>query len=52
MRQLANGEKVAPLSFRQGDFWQEFAEDYNRIADRLDKLEVPNRDEEEAAVAT
>ena len=39
MHQLANGEKVAPVAFRQGDFWKEFAEDFNRIAARLDKLQ-------------
>jgi len=39
MRQLAHGEKVQPITFRQGDFWKEFADDFNRIAARLEKAQ-------------
>ncbi len=29
VKQLANGEDIPPLKFRQGDFWYEFAQDFN-----------------------
>jgi nitrogen fixation/metabolism regulation signal transduction histidine kinase len=35
MRQVARGEAAPPLSFRDDDFWQELAADFNRIAARL-----------------
>ena len=38
LRALARGEEVAPLTFREGDFWQEFAHEFNAIADRMQKL--------------
>ena len=31
MRQLARGERVEPIKFRQGDFWLEFADEFNEI---------------------
>jgi hypothetical protein len=31
MRQLARGEDVEPLEFRNTDFWKEFAADFNAI---------------------
>ncbi|MFO0941665.1 MAG: hypothetical protein U0930_12980 [Pirellulales bacterium] len=33
---LASGQPVEKLNFRKGDFWGELAEDFNRVADRLD----------------
>jgi len=35
MRELARGEHVEPIRFRDGDFWQEFAEEFNALAARL-----------------
>jgi len=35
MRALARGEHVEPIRFRQGDFWQEFAEEFNAVAARV-----------------
>ena len=35
MRALARGEEVGPIHFRDNDFWQEFADEFNTIADRL-----------------
>lgn len=35
MGRLARGEEVEPLEFREGDFWQEFAADFNAIRLRL-----------------
>ena len=32
MHDLAQGRPVPALRFRQGDFWQEFADDFNTIA--------------------
>ena len=35
MRALARGEEVQPIHFRGSDFWQEFADEFNAIAARL-----------------
>jgi hypothetical protein len=35
MRALARGEHVQPIKFRQGDFWQEFADEFNAVAARV-----------------
>ena len=35
MRALARGEHVEPIKFREGDFWQEFAEEFNAVAARV-----------------
>lgn len=32
MRALAAGEHVKPIQFREGDFWREFAEEFNAVA--------------------
>jgi hypothetical protein len=32
MRQLAEGQRVAPLQFRQDDFWKEMADEFNALA--------------------
>ncbi len=32
MRQVARGERVDPIKFRQGDFWLEFADEFNAVA--------------------
>jgi hypothetical protein len=32
MEQLANGEPVKPVKLRDGDFWLEFADNFNRVA--------------------
>jgi hypothetical protein len=37
MRALARGEHVEPLHFRDGDFWQEFAEEFNAVVARLER---------------
>jgi signal transduction histidine kinase len=33
---LANGQPVEKINFRKGDFWGELAEDFNRVATRLE----------------
>jgi hypothetical protein len=31
MRQLARGEHVEPITFRRGDYWQDFADEFNAV---------------------
>ncbi len=35
MRELARGEHVEPITFREGDFWQQFAEEFNSVVARV-----------------
>lgn len=37
VRSLASGEKFQPLKFRDMDFWQGLAEDFNTMVERLSK---------------
>ena len=37
MKQLADGEPVTAVHFREDDYWREFAEDFNRVASRLER---------------
>ena len=39
MRQVARGDAPTPINFREGDFWQELAADFNRITARLKAAE-------------
>ena len=32
---LANGEDVAPLSFRPGDYWHDVAQEFNKLSARI-----------------
>jgi hypothetical protein len=38
MRALARGEDVEPLKFRDGDIWHDFAQEFNDLAARVQKL--------------
>jgi methyl-accepting chemotaxis protein len=40
MRHLAAGEAAKTIHFRVGDFWQEFAEEFNAVAQRMELLEA------------
>jgi hypothetical protein len=40
LKQLSQGQPVPPLTFRDGDFWTEFAVDFNAVAERLRELEA------------
>jgi hypothetical protein len=58
LRALARGEEVPLLEFREGDFWQDFAQEFNAIADRMHKLNKnasfslsDDEDEEESVLA-
>jgi hypothetical protein len=44
MRNLAEGRAVAPIRFRDGDFWQDLAVDFNRVAERVQTLEAALRE--------
>lgn len=50
LRALARGEHVEPLSFRQGDFWLELAQDFNAMLARVQRepREMEPRQEEPA----
>lgn len=39
MRALADGRPVRPIRFRQGDFWQDFADEFNAVLLRVQELE-------------
>lgn len=39
LRALAKGEPVEPIRFRQGDFWQDFADEFNALLARIKTLE-------------
>ena len=54
MRQLARGEHVEPIKFRDTDFWHEFAEEFNAVLARFqgeDAQPRPEGDEQEEPVA-
>ena len=55
MRELAAGKDVKPIRFRQGDFWQDLAEDFNAVARRVNETktqaEEETKDAEEPAAA-
>jgi hypothetical protein len=36
MHNLAQGAAVEAIHFRQGDFWQEFADDFNVVAEKVE----------------
>ncbi len=40
LRALARGEPVEPISFREGDFWPEIAQEFNALLARLQR-DVP-----------
>ncbi len=43
MHDLAQGKPVAAVRFRHGDFWQEFADDFNTVAARTKEAKRPPR---------
>jgi methyl-accepting chemotaxis protein len=60
MRNLAEGREVSPIRFRDGDFWQDMAADFNRVVQRVQTLNaavqkteqnVSETEEPEAALA-
>jgi len=39
IREIAAGKKVDRLKFRKGDFWHDFAEEFNELIDRIHGME-------------
>ena len=37
LRQMADGQTIEPIRFRDGDFWPELAHDFNRAATQLER---------------
>jgi hypothetical protein len=42
LQALNRGETVKPIAFRDGDFWQELAGEFNEAADELSSLRAAN----------
>jgi hypothetical protein len=38
LRRLAAGEQVKPIKFREGDFWQDLADEFNAVNQRIEAL--------------
>lgn len=54
MRQLARGEYVEPIEFRDTDFWQDFADEFNGVVARIQEpapFPVPDDMDQEEPVA-
>jgi len=43
MRELARGEHVAKIHFREGDFWHDFAEEFNEMVDTVQARTPPSK---------
>ena len=41
MQRLARGETVAPIHLRDGDFWQDFADEFNVLAAKVEARKKP-----------
>lgn len=39
LRELAGGKAVRPIKFRDNDYWQELAADFNRAAERVQQTD-------------
>lgn len=48
MRALARGEHVRPIHFREGDFWQDFADEFNAVLERVQGPESSEDPSEQA----
>jgi len=51
LRELADGNEVPPIQFRDRDFWKELAADFNRAAQRLHAAQVPPSHDPDAAAS-
>ena len=48
MKKMANGEPAIPVHVRTGDFWSDFAEDFNRVMAQLqDARQFPSQPADE-----
>jgi hypothetical protein len=41
LRELAQNGRVRPIAFREHDYWQELAGDFNRVAEKVEAVESP-----------
>lgn len=48
MQRAAAGESVEPIRFRDGDYWQEFADAFNAMQSRLDSETAPRQPDQGA----
>jgi hypothetical protein len=39
VKAMADGHSTAPVKLREADFWKDFADDFNRLAQRVKQLE-------------
>jgi hypothetical protein len=44
IKEVADGHEVKPLAIRDGDFWNDYAADFNRVVGRIKQLEDELRD--------
>lgn len=44
IRKLAAGDDVPPIKLRKGDFWTDFADDFNELLKRLEDEKTPKSD--------
>ncbi len=51
IRELARGDHVEPIEFRDGDFWHDFAEEFNTLLRRMQDGELPPPGDNKASVA-
>jgi hypothetical protein len=49
---LSRGESISPIRFREGDYWQELAGDFNIVAAELTRLRAAAREDSAVADAT
>jgi hypothetical protein len=42
LRNLATDQSVGPIKFRDGDFWQEAASDFNEVLKKIESLQSEN----------
>jgi len=47
MRELARGEHVQPIKFREGDFWHDFAQEFNALVARVQGENAPPEPEQQ-----
>jgi hypothetical protein len=51
MRDLAEGRDVAPIKFRDGDFWKDLADEFNRVLQRVESANKTDVGEEDLLLA-
>lgn len=52
IRDVAAGDKPQAIKFRKNDFWQDLANDYNAMLDRLNVLETAHSADEVSGTST